>query len=93
MFRFFFVGLVGDSKDGVREKAEDLILKLMEWCVQPQVLWERLFPAFNHRSNRVREEIHKILITTLNASVLLSLSLSFSLSFSLFFLYIGNHFI
>jgi hypothetical protein len=56
----------GDAKDSVREKAEDLILKLMEWSIQPQVLWERLIPAFNHRNSKVREQIHQILLTTLN---------------------------
>jgi hypothetical protein len=57
----------GDAKDSVREKAEDFILKLMEWSIQPQILWERLLSAFVHRNNKVREEIHKILIVTLNS--------------------------
>ena len=64
--RLIFV-CAGDSKDSVREKAEDFILKLMEWSILPQILWERLLSAFIHRNNKVREEIHKILIVTLNS--------------------------
>ena len=41
----------------------------MEWSIQPQILWERLLTAFVHRNNKVREEIHKILIVTLNSYV------------------------
>lgn len=67
---------LGDSKDSVREKAEDFILKLMEWSIQPQLLWERLLSAFVHRNNKVREEIHKILIITLNSYGSSSLSLN-----------------
>ena len=57
----------GDSKDSVREKAEELILKLMEWSILPQLLWEKLASGFSHRSNKVREETHKILIITLDS--------------------------
>lgn len=70
LLKFFFRlrgTRLGDSKDSVREKAEDFILKLMEWSIQPQILWERLLSAFVHRNNKVREEIHKILIVTLNS--------------------------
>lgn len=62
-----FLGNVGDSKDSVREKADEFILKLMaNGSIQPQLLWERLLPAFVHRNSRVREQTHKILVITLD---------------------------
>lgn len=67
---------LGDSKDSVREKAEELILKLMEWSILPQLLWEKLASGFSHRSNKVREETHKILIITLDSYGSSSLSLN-----------------
>ncbi|XP_017798560.1 PREDICTED: CLIP-associating protein 1-A isoform X1 [Habropoda laboriosa] len=58
---------LGDSKDATREKAQLLLLKIMEkGCMSPQQLLDRLRPAFNHKNAKLREEALILLTTTLN---------------------------
>jgi len=58
--------MTGDSKEVVREKAQLLILKLMERdVITPQALFEKLTPAFSHKNGKIREEVMNCLQTTL----------------------------
>ncbi|XP_011861467.1 PREDICTED: CLIP-associating protein 1-A isoform X2 [Vollenhovia emeryi] len=58
---------LGDSKDATREKAQMVLLKIMEkGCMSPQNLLDRLRPAFNHKNAKLREEALILLTTTLN---------------------------
>ncbi|GAB1862568.1 CLIP-associating protein 1 isoform X7 [Camponotus japonicus] len=58
---------LGDSKDATREKAQLVLLKIMEkGCMSPQNLLDRLRPAFNHKNAKLREEALILLATTLN---------------------------
>ncbi|KAF5301656.1 hypothetical protein FQA39_LY10703 [Lamprigera yunnana] len=61
------VDRLGDSKDTVREKAQLLILKLLERNVlTPQTLLEKLTPGFTHKNAKIREEVLRCLVNTLN---------------------------
>lgn len=61
------VDRLGDSKDTVREKAQLLILKLLERNVlTPQLLLEKLTPCFTHKNAKIREEVLRCLVNTLN---------------------------
>lgn len=67
--------MTGDSKEVVREKAQLLILKLMERdVITPQALFEKLTPAFSHKNGKIREEVMNCLQTTLTEWVLLAVS-------------------
>lgn len=58
---------LGDAKDTVREKAQLLILKLLERAViLPQALLEKLIPGFTHKNAKIREEVLRCLVNTLN---------------------------
>ncbi|XP_072747906.1 CLIP-associating protein 1-B isoform X3 [Anoplolepis gracilipes] len=58
---------LGDSKDITREKAQLVLLKIMEkGCMSPQNLLDRLRPAFSHKNAKLREEALILLTTTLN---------------------------
>ncbi|XP_025994232.1 CLIP-associating protein 1-A isoform X4 [Solenopsis invicta] len=58
---------LGDSKDATREKAQLVLLKIMEkGCMSPQNLLDRLRPTFNHKNAKLREEVLILLTTTLN---------------------------
>ncbi|XP_048267821.1 CLIP-associating protein 1-A isoform X1 [Bombus terrestris] len=58
---------LGDSKDATREKAQMVLLKIMEkGCMSPQQLLDRLRPAFSHKNAKLREEALILLTTTLN---------------------------
>ncbi|XP_018370474.1 PREDICTED: CLIP-associating protein 1-A isoform X1 [Trachymyrmex cornetzi] len=58
---------LGDSKDATREKAQLVLLKIMEkGCMSPQNLLDRLRPAFSHKNAKLREEALILLTTTLN---------------------------
>ncbi|KAL6443672.1 hypothetical protein ACFW04_001644 [Cataglyphis niger] len=58
---------LGDSKDATREKAQLVLLKIMEkGCMSPQNLLDRLRPAFIHKNAKLREEALILLTTTLN---------------------------
>ncbi|XP_031832784.2 CLIP-associating protein isoform X4 [Nomia melanderi] len=58
---------LGDSKDVTREKAQLVLLKIMEkGCMSPQQLLDRLRPAFTHKNAKLREEALILLTTTLN---------------------------
>ncbi|KAI8492440.1 hypothetical protein Bbelb_298930, partial [Branchiostoma belcheri] len=57
---------LGDSKDQVREQAQELILRLMEPVSSPQYVFERMMGAFGHRNFRVREEVLICLVATIN---------------------------
>lgn len=58
---------LGDAKDTVREKAQLLILKLLERSVlNPQQLLEKLVPGFTHKNAKIREEVLRCLVNTLN---------------------------
>lgn len=68
---------LGDSKDTVREKAQLLILKLLERNVlTPQTLFEKLTPCFSHKNAKIREEVLRCLINTLNEHGAQTLALS-----------------
>ncbi|XP_037092973.1 CLIP-associating protein 1-like isoform X3 [Pollicipes pollicipes] len=51
------VDRLGDAKEGVREKAQILLIKLMLHTVTPQLMFERLTTAFSHKNGKVREEL------------------------------------
>ncbi|KAG5871175.1 hypothetical protein JTB14_007902 [Gonioctena quinquepunctata] len=58
---------LGDAKDTVREKSQLLILKLLERNVlTPQALLERLQPGFTHKNAKIREEVLRCLVNTVN---------------------------
>lgn len=58
---------LGDAKDTVREKAQLLILKLLERnALSPQTLLEKLLPGFTHKNAKIREEVLRCLLNTLN---------------------------
>jgi len=62
-----YVCVSGDGKDMVREKAQLLLLKMLEREVlSPQTLLDKLTPAFNHKNSRIREEVLTTLTTTIN---------------------------
>lgn len=61
------VDRLGDAKDTVREKSQLLLLKLLERSVlSPQQLLERLTPGFSHKNAKIREEVLRCLVNTLN---------------------------
>ncbi|XP_063908191.1 CLIP-associating protein isoform X3 [Zophobas morio] len=68
---------LGDAKDTVREKAQLLILKLLERnALSPQTLLEKLTPGFTHKNAKIREEVLRCLLNTLNEHGAQSLTLS-----------------
>ncbi|XP_071053520.1 CLIP-associating protein isoform X4 [Onthophagus taurus] len=61
------VDRLGDAKDTVREKAQLLILKILEREVlTPQSLLDKLTPSFSHKNAKIREEVLRCLVNTLN---------------------------
>lgn len=61
------VDRLGDAKDTVREKSQLLILKLLERSVlSPQQLLEKLTPFFSHKNAKIREEVLRCIVNTLN---------------------------
>ncbi|CAG9837434.1 unnamed protein product [Diabrotica balteata] len=68
---------LGDAKDTVREKSQLLILKLLERNVlTPQTLIEKLQPGFTHKNAKIREEVLRCLVNTLNEHGAQSLTLN-----------------
>ncbi|CAH1111377.1 unnamed protein product [Psylliodes chrysocephalus] len=68
---------LGDAKDTVREKSQLLILKLLERNVlTPQTLIEKLQPGFTHKNAKIREEVLRCLVNTLNEHGTQSLTLN-----------------
>ncbi|XP_058794027.1 CLIP-associating protein 1-A isoform X3 [Phymastichus coffea] len=58
---------LGDNKDLTREKAQLLLLKILErGSMSPQQLLDKLQPAFSHKNAKLREEALILLTTTLN---------------------------
>ena len=58
---------VGDNKDATREKAQLMLLKIMEkGSMSPQHLLDKLQPAFSHKNAKLREEALILLSATLN---------------------------
>lgn len=58
---------LGDARDTVREKAHLLILKLLERTVlTPQALFEKLSPGLSHKNAKIREEVLRCFVNTLN---------------------------
>ncbi|XP_051174524.1 CLIP-associating protein 1-A isoform X3 [Leptopilina boulardi] len=58
---------LGDSKDQTREKAQLVILKILEkGSMTPQQLVDRLQPAFSHKNAKLREDAMILLTTALN---------------------------
>ncbi|XP_032456682.1 CLIP-associating protein 1 isoform X14 [Nasonia vitripennis] len=58
---------LGDNKDTTREKAQLLLLKIMEkGSMSPQNLLDKLQPAFSHKNAKLREEALILLTTTLH---------------------------
>ncbi|XP_022240436.1 CLIP-associating protein 1-B-like isoform X4 [Limulus polyphemus] len=51
------VDRMGDNKDQVRNCAKDFMLKLMIQVSSPQLMFEKLMSAFNHKNWRVKEEM------------------------------------
>ena len=70
------VDRLGDSKDQVRDQAQQLLLKLMMPGSSPQFVFERLMGAFNHKLWHVREGVLICLQNTLNLYGARCLSLS-----------------
>lgn len=68
---------LGDAKDTVREKSQLLILKLLERnVISPQHLLEKLNPCFSHKNAKIREEVLRCLVNTLNEHGTHSLTLN-----------------
>ncbi|GFN83018.1 clip-associating protein 1, partial [Plakobranchus ocellatus] len=57
---------LGDSKDQVREMAQQLLLKLMMPASTPQYVFDRLGPAFHHKLWLVKEGVLVTLQRTIN---------------------------
>uniref|UniRef100_A0A8C3YQB8 CLIP-associating protein 1 n=1 Tax=Catagonus wagneri TaxID=51154 RepID=A0A8C3YQB8_9CETA len=57
---------LGDAKDKVRDKTQDLILKLMDQVAPPMYIWEQLASGFKHKNFQSREGVCLCLIETLN---------------------------
>ncbi|CAF1338152.1 unnamed protein product [Rotaria magnacalcarata] len=56
----------GDGKDQIREAASHLLLKLMK-AFTPQRIWDFIQPvSFENKQFRIREEIQRLLVQTLN---------------------------
>ncbi|XP_055995670.1 CLIP-associating protein 1-like isoform X35 [Ostrea edulis] len=60
------VDRLGDSKDQVREMAQQLLLKLMMPATSPQFVFDRIQSAFSHKLWRVRDEVLICLQNTVN---------------------------
>ncbi|KAK3927670.1 CLIP-associating protein, partial [Frankliniella fusca] len=68
---------LGDSKDMVRNKAQLLLMKILERdVVTAQQLFDKLAPAFSHKNGRIREEVLTTLVTTINEHGIQSLLVS-----------------
>ncbi|XP_017770144.1 PREDICTED: CLIP-associating protein isoform X3 [Nicrophorus vespilloides] len=68
---------LGDARDTVREKAQLLILKLLEReVITPQALLEKLTPGFTHKNAKIREEVLRCLVNTINEHGAQSVTLS-----------------
>ncbi|XP_061178265.1 CLIP-associating protein 1-like isoform X1 [Saccostrea echinata] len=70
------VDRLGDSKDQVREMAQQLLLKLMMPATSPQFVFDRIQNAFSHKLWRVRDEVLICLQNTINTYGARSLQLS-----------------
>uniref|UniRef100_A0ABD2WPW9 TOG domain-containing protein n=1 Tax=Trichogramma kaykai TaxID=54128 RepID=A0ABD2WPW9_9HYME len=58
---------LGDNKDATREKAQLMLLKILErGSMSPQHLLDKLQPSFSHKNAKLREEALILLTTTLN---------------------------
>ncbi|XP_043239649.1 CLIP-associating protein 1-B-like isoform X2 [Amphibalanus amphitrite] len=55
------VDRLGDSKESVRDKAHILLIMLMLHTMSPQLMFEKLTPAFSHKLAKVREEVMVLL--------------------------------
>ncbi|CAF5182919.1 unnamed protein product [Rotaria magnacalcarata] len=61
----------GDGKDQIREAASHLLLKLMK-AFTPQRIWDFIQPvSFENKQFRIREEIQRLLVQTLNKYVII----------------------
>ncbi|XP_053408709.1 CLIP-associating protein 1-like isoform X4 [Mercenaria mercenaria] len=60
------VDRLGDSKEQVREQAQQLLLKLMMPASTPQYVFERIMGTFNHKLWHVREGVLLCLQNTIN---------------------------
>ncbi|XP_043818848.1 LOW QUALITY PROTEIN: CLIP-associating protein 2 [Dromiciops gliroides] len=67
---------LGDSKDQVREQAQNLILRLIDQAASPMYVWEHLTVGFKHKNYRSREGVCLCLIATLHTYGAQSLVLS-----------------
>ncbi|KAK3106105.1 hypothetical protein FSP39_012814 [Pinctada imbricata] len=70
------VDRLGDSKDQVRDQAQQLLLKLMMPATSPQYVFERMMSAFTHKLWHVREGVLVCLQNTINTYGSRSLQLS-----------------
>ncbi|KAL4229386.1 hypothetical protein ACF0H5_012425 [Mactra antiquata] len=60
------VDRLGDSKEQVREQAQQLLLKLMMPASTPQYVFDRIMGTFNHKLWHVREGVLLCLQNTIN---------------------------
>ncbi|KAK6619991.1 hypothetical protein RUM44_006391 [Polyplax serrata] len=61
------VDRLGDSHESVREKAQALLMVILEKEVlTPQQLFDRVTYSFSHKNSKVREEIMICLVNTIN---------------------------
>ncbi|XP_032242653.2 CLIP-associating protein 1-A isoform X3 [Nematostella vectensis] len=67
---------LGDSKQQVRQQAQELIQKFMYPVSTPQHVLEQLIPAFNHKAWRVREEVLVCIVNAINIFGSSSLTIS-----------------
>ena len=57
---------LGDGRESVRERAQNVVGLIMDKVVEPQVLLEKMQGAFNHKNNKVREEMLLLFQNSLN---------------------------
>jgi CLIP-associating protein 1/2 len=57
---------LGDARETVREKANAVLVKVMDEVVEPQQLFDKLVHSFSHKNGKVREELLLLTRFTLN---------------------------
>lgn len=67
LYIFLIYCRLGDSRETVREKALIVLQKLTECQVfSAQILLSKLIPYFKHKNAKLREEILRCVVLTLN---------------------------
>lgn len=57
---------LGDGRETVRERALNVVAKVMEVVVEPAFLMDKMMGAFSHKNGKVREEMLVLVQNTLN---------------------------